>query len=296
MRILSVLSLVLAALSTLTAAERKPVEAGKRPESVAKGFGGRYYVTIMNENNVPGDGKVVVLDGNTVRDFATGLDEPKGICLAGDHLVTTDLKRVWKIDAKGNKSVLADEKSFPVAISYLNDAAAAPDGKSVYVTDMGANTKMRDANGQLWPLDSPQSKELPAIGRVFRITLDGKVTLAVDASPDMPCPNGVTALKNGDLLIGEFFTGNLLRARNGKLTVLTTGYRGADAIEQDRQGSIYVSSWTQGKVWKLDAKAQNPRVLTEGHKSAADFFLDETAGVILLPDMLSGTIHFVPVR
>jgi sugar lactone lactonase YvrE len=289
-------SLIVAFTVTATAADFKSIAVGKRPESVAKGFGGRYYVTVMNENNVPGDGKVVVLEGDAVRDFATGLDEPKGICFTGSHLVTTDVKRVWKIDAQGNKSELAGEKDFPVAISFLNDAATEPGGKAVYVTDMGANTKMRDPDGRLWPLDSPQAKELPSIGRVFRIGMDGKVTIAVDASPLMPCPNGVTALKNGDLLVGEFFTGNLLRARKGRLTVLATGYRGADAIEQDARGNLYLSSWTQGKVWKLDRQAKNATELVTGLQSAADFFLDQEAGVILLPDMLAGKVLFVPIR
>jgi sugar lactone lactonase YvrE len=135
--------ILISSLTAAPAAERKVLEVGKRPESVTKGFAGRYYVTVMNEPNVPGDGVVKVLDGDTVKAFATGLDEPKGICFTGAYLVTTDVKRVWRIDAQGNKSVLADEKDFPVAISFLNDAAAAPDGQSVYITDTGAVAKMR---------------------------------------------------------------------------------------------------------------------------------------------------------
>jgi hypothetical protein len=78
--------------------------------------------------------------------------------------------------------------------------------------------------------------------------------------------------------------------------VLATGYRGADAIEQDARGNLYLSSWTQGKVWKLDRQAKNATELVTGLQSAADFFLDQEAGVILLPDMLAGKVLFVPIR
>jgi hypothetical protein len=277
-------------------AEKKVVAVGTRPESVTRGFGGKLFVTVMNDGKTPGDGVVKVLEGEQARDFATGLDEPKGICFTGKHLVTTDLKKVWRIDAKGDKSVLADESAFPHPVSYLNDTACEPGGKAVYVTDMGANTKMRDAQNNLWPLDSPEARALPALGRVYRIGLDGKVTLALDTSDDMKCPNGVSVPAKGRLLVGEFFHGNLLEARGKTITVLATGYRGADAIEQDRKGNIYVSSWQQGKVWRFDRRGKNEALLLEGLQSAADFYLDEKAGQLVVPDMKAGTLTFLPIK
>jgi hypothetical protein len=130
---------------------------------------------------------------------------------------------------------------------------------------------------------------------VFQITLAGKVTLVMDSSSDMPCPNGVTVANNGDLLIAEFFKGNILRARKGLTTVLASGYRGGDGIEQDSKGNLYVSSWTQGKVWKLDRQAKNPVVLLDGLKAAADFYLDQEKQLLLVPDMLAGTVTFLPL-
>lgn len=277
-----------------TAADPQVISVGSRPESVTKGFGGHYYVTVMGEQQ-PGDAVIKVIKDGQVGVFATGLDEPKGIAFVGGFLVTTDLKRVWKIDAQGQKSVLADEKDFPQPVSYLNDTAAAPDGQSVFVTDMGARDQIMGEAG-LWPLDSPEAKALPALGRIYRITLDGKVTLALDSSPAMSCPNGVCAPAKNRLLIAEFFFGNVLQARGKKIKVLATGYRGADAIEQAKDGSIYVSSWTQAKVWKLDRQGQHPQVVIEGLQSAADFYLDEAAGQLLVPDMKAGTVTVVAVK
>jgi sugar lactone lactonase YvrE len=177
----------------------------------------------------------------------------------------------------------------------LNDAAAGTDNQSVYISDTGAVPKMFDAEGNLWALDSPGAKVLPAHGRIFKITMDGRVTVALRSSPDMPCPNGIAAISNGKLLIGEFFRGDLIEWENGVCKVLATGFRGADGVEQDREGSIYISSWTQGKVWELEKGAKNPRVLAEGLTSAADFYLDEKKRQLVVPDMLAGTLHFIPM-
>ncbi len=285
--------------SAVAAPERKVVSVGTRPESVTRGFGGKYYVTVMNDGKIAGDGVVKVIDGDTVKEFATGLDEPKGICFTGKFLVTTDVKRVWKIDAKGEKSVLADEKDFPQPVSFLNDTACEAGGAAVYVSDMGANTKMRDDKGQLWPLDSEKAKELPNIGRIYRIAVDGKdagkPALAIEAGSDIPCPNGVASTGKDRLLVAEFFKGNVVEKKGGKTSVLASGYRGGDGIEQDGKGNIYLSSWTQGKLWKLDSRGKEQKLLVEGLQSAADFFLDEKNKVILLPDMKAGTVTFVPL-
>jgi hypothetical protein len=276
-------------------AGRKVVTVGTRPESVTRGWGGRYFVTVMNEQN-PGDGVVKVLEGDTAKEFAAGFDEPKGITFTGKYLVTTDVKRLWRIDQKGEKTLLADEADFPHPVSFLNDVVVEPGGAAVYVTDMGANKKMRDDKNNLWPLDSPEAKALPAIGRVYRVAVEGaegksngkgkselaagarpgKVSIAVDASPDLPCPNGVFAPAKGRLLVAEFFKGNLLEARGKTVTVLASGYRGGDGIAQDRRG-----------------KGKNEELIADGFQSAADLYLDERAKKLLVPDMKAGTVTVV---
>ena len=272
-----------------------PIEVGERPESITRAWGGNYYVTVMNGKE-EGDGVVKVIQGESVSVFATGLDEPKGIAFVNDHFVVSDLKRVIKIDAKGNTSVLAGPDSFQYPPSYLNDIAVDADETGVYVTDMGANTKMMGPNG-LWPLDSPEAAAMPVEGRIYHITMDGKVTLIVDSNPLMTNPNGIGVGNDGQLLIGAFFKGNLLIYKDGALSVLVADeLRGADAVEQDDDGYYYVSSWSKAKVWKISEDGSSVIVLQDGFQSAADFYLEDNYGRLLLPDMLAGKIYDVPIN
>lgn len=265
------------------------LEVGTRPESITKGFGGDYFVTVMGEKE-PGDAHIARIHEGTVSIFSEGMDEPKGIAFDGTYLYATDLKRVWKIDSQGQNSELAVEENFPVAIEYLNDAAMSPDGSSLFITDMGARGKIFGPDG-FWPLDSEEAKSLPVIGRVFEIDLsNGDIEIAIDTNPLMPCPNGVGFGKDGQIMVGAFFTGNFLEAHNDHLHVVADGFRGADAVEQDSKGNYYVSSWKYGKVWKIDGATKEITILIEGLQSAADFYLNEEEGMILLPDMLAGTI------
>jgi len=266
------------------------IEVGPRPESITKGFGGDFFVTVMNGQE-KGDGVIKRIHGSEVSVFARGFDEPKGICFAGGYLFATDLNKVRRIDSKGKVTVLAGESDFPKTVSYLNDAAASLDGKSIYITDMGANTKMHGPNGKLWPLGGKEARDISTIGRVYQISLDGKVSIAIDANSLMPCPNGVGLGKDGQLMVGGFFTGNLLELRDGKLDVVADSFRGADAVEQDSDGNYFVSSWKQGRAWKVAPDGKSSRVIIDGLKSAADFYLDEKNRRLLVPDMLAGTIN-----
>ena len=272
-----------------------PVKVGVKPESITKGFNGNYYVTLMNgpEN---GDGEVVEISKNGVKVFAKGFDEPKGIVFLEDHLYFSDLTRIWKVDINGNASVFIKKEDFPEEVLYLNDVAVDAESKGIYVADMGATKYMRDENNVLWPLDSEQAKLVPQLGRIYHVDLQGHVSITQDTSPLMLNPNGVGVDNNGNIMVGAFFLGNFLVKRDGQLTPLKGQFRGADGVEQDSKGNYYVSSWASGTVWKIDGKTEKSTVLIDGLKSAADFYLEEDKGRLLLPDMLAGMIYAVDIN
>ena len=271
-----------------------PVDIGTKPESITKGFNNNYYVTVMNgkEN---GDGEVVEISENGVKVFSKGFDEPKGIVFLQGHLYFSDLNRIWKVDSEGKATIFVDKADFPKEALYLNDVAVDAEKKGIYVVDMGATEYMRDENNDLWPLDSEQAKLVPELGRIYHISLAGNISIVQDTSPLMLNPNGVGVDNNGEIMVGAFFLGNFLVKREGELTPLKGVFRGADAVEQDSKGNYYVSSWASGKVWKIDGKTEESTILIEGLKSAADFYLEEEKGRLLLPDMMAGKIYEVSI-
>lgn len=272
-----------------------PLEVGVKPESLTKGFNGNYYVTIMNGKKA-GDGSVVEISKDGVKTFFEGCDEPKGIVYLNNHLYFSDLNRIWKVDHEGKGEVFADKASFPEEVLYLNDVAVDADGTGIYVADMGATQYIRDENNDLWPLDSEQAKLIPLRGRIYHIDLTGKVSIAQDTSALMLNPNGVGVDNNGNIMVGAFFLGNFLVNKNGQLRPLKGQFRGADAVEQDSKGNYYVSSWVAGTVWKIDGQTEEATVLIKGLKSAADFYLEEDNGRLLLPDMVEGKIYAVDIN
>ena len=176
-----------------TATMSKTLNAPSKPESVCRGFDGKLYVTMINGDD-PGDGGINVIDGEEVKGFCRGMNSPKGIAFVGGYLVTADETTMWKVDAEGNATKIAEVADFPPSIEFLNDVAASKDGNSVYVTDMSKPSWMFNPDGerQLWPLDSDQAVA-PKTGCVYKVTLDGQVTLAVPPGDDrMPGPNGVS--------------------------------------------------------------------------------------------------------
>ena len=272
-----------------------PVDVGVKPESITKGFNDNYYVTLMNGSE-DGDGQVAEISEKGVRVFATGSDEPKGIVFLNGHLYFSDVTRVWKVDKDGKATVFAKKEDFPEEVRYLNDVSIDADGKGIYVADMGDTSYMRDENNDLWPLDSEEAKKVPQTGRIYHIDLNGKISIAQDTSPLLLNPNGVGVDNNGEIMIGAFFLGNFLVKKEGVLTPLKGNFRGADAVEQDSKGDYYISSWALAKVWKIDGKTEEATVLKEGLESAADFYLEEEKGRLLLPDMMAGKIYAVDIN
>ncbi len=176
-----------------TASVIKTLDAPSKPESVCRGFDGKLYVTMINGDEA-GDGGINVIDGDEVKEFCRGMNSPKGIAFVGDYLVTADETTMWKVDAEGNVTKLAEASAFPAKIEFLNDVAASKDGVSVYVTDMSKPSWMFDPDGErkLWPIGSDKAVS-PKTGCVYKVGLDGKVTLAVPAGDDrMLGPNGVS--------------------------------------------------------------------------------------------------------
>jgi sugar lactone lactonase YvrE len=275
--------------------ELRSLNVGLKPESSVYGFGGKLYVTLMGETRVKGDGDggIVMIDGDKVTTFTQGLDDPKGIVFIDNRLITADFDTVWAIDAEGNKTVLAGPDAFPKPPIFLNDVALEPGGKSILVTEMGDRNGMMNPDGKLWPLDSEEAKNIAQLGRVYRLTLDGKVSVAIDHSSEMPNPNGVDAMDDGTILVAEFFRGNLLEQKDGNWRTISSDHRSGDGVAHDGKGNLYLSEVFTGKVWHIKAETGEKRLLAT-LESAADLILDEKKQELIVPDTKAGKLVFIP--
>ena len=298
--ILSCLILFVIPAGLLQAQSPKTITVGKNPESICRGFGGKLFMTMINDE-VPGDGTIVSLDGDTATVFAKGFNSPKGIVFVGDYLVTADETTLWKVDKEGTATKLAEAKDFPKPIEFLNDVAVAKDGSSVYVSEMSSPQPIFDPNCErkLWDIDSKEAKALPSKGCIYKVTLKGQVTLAVPAGdPSVRFPNGVAVSEVADeegIFIGDFFAGDIIRYHDGKYVKLASGMRGIDGLTVTKD-TFYASSWTQGKVWQVDRKTGEAKVILDGLKTAADFYYDIKNKQLIVPDMVGGTLTFLPIK
>ena len=286
-----------AASASARDASFRSIVVGPNPESVVRGFDGKLCVTLMGTKREKGDGDgaIVIVDGDKVTTLAAGLDDPKGLVFVGGQLVTTDFDKVWAIDAKGTRTLLAGPNAFPAPPLYLNDDVVEPGGRTVLVTDMGDVSKMTSSDGAFWPLESNEARNLTPRGRVYRITLNGQVSVAIDHAPEMPDPNGVDELADGTILIDEFFRGALLAWKAGRWRTISDDHRSADGIVHDRTGeNYYLTEVRTGRVWHIKA-ATGEKHLLATFASAADLYLDEPNRQLIVPDSKAGKLMFVPL-
>jgi len=204
------------------------------PESVIPGAGGDFlYVSNVGGDAEARDGNGVVsrvsMDGTLLqRDWATGLDAPKGMALAGRRLFVSDITALVEIDTHDGRVVARHPA--PEA-KFLNDVAVAPDG-SVLVSD-SANARIyawHDGRMDTWledPLLAAVNGLLPETSRLIVVTMQGRL-LAIDwrthavtvLAEGLGNGDGIAALGGGAYLVSEW-PGRLFHvAADGTPTVL----------------------------------------------------------------------------
>jgi sugar lactone lactonase YvrE len=315
-RILLALLLGSAFVTAPALAQVKTIDlgTGSRPESITKAWGGKYYVSLQGTTG-NGDGKIVQIDiaKGTVTPFvSTGLDNPRGLAFTGELLFVTDTAKVWKIDQAGKVTLAAPPEAYPQPPIFFNDAAPEHGGHAVFVTEMGPGRAVqRDPSGFLWPSDSPQADAIPTGARVYRIGTDGKVTNVFTPTRKILVTNGVTeakteAKKGKGLLALDFFHGSVVEVdtQHDSANILATGpFRGCDGVEQTKDGTIFVTSFENGRLWRMDASGNNVKKLLDldtdlhvvARQTLADLTVDEEAKKLYIPDTLHGTLVIVPL-
>ena len=207
------------------------------PESVLRAVdaGVLYVSNVSGEGDArDGDGFVskVSVDGKMlVRQWAVGLDAPKGLARIGGTLFVADIDDLVEIDLASGR--VTARHPVPEA-KFLNDVAVAPDG-TVLVSDSGTGRihGWRDGTMSVWladPLLAAINGLLPEGDHVLVTTMQGRL-LSVDlatraitvVAEDLGNADGVGRLPDGSLLVSEW-PGRLfhLRTDGTRATLLDT--------------------------------------------------------------------------
>lgn len=280
----SVVATALFAVSSLSHAHGiEPVSGLLTPESVIQAADGKLYISEINEFGKDGDGQIRVIDHGKSSVLVQGLDDPKGLAIIGNDLFIADKNRIWRValnqsPAKAEVHIAANE--FPQLPQFLNDLAA-------------------DANGNLYVSDSGDILGSGKGGIIYKITPQRKLTLLLDGKADarVLAPNGLLADAKGEHLLMVDFTSGVLYDYDlpGKrLQEVASGFGGGDGIVKQANGTVYVSDWKAGKVYRVEG---NKAVLVkDGYQSAADIALSQDGHHLLVPDMKAGALDVIQLR
>jgi sugar lactone lactonase YvrE len=270
---------------TLSAANVQQAAAGEKvliaeglnnPESAVVDEEGRIYVTITGKPDAEDDGQVVVIEDGKPKVIAQGMNDPRGIARKGKEFFVADKLKVWKIDADGKATVLADTDAFPVKPRFLNDVEITPDG-DVLVSESGS---------------------FVANGAIYRIKPDGKVSVVADTktAPAIKGPNGLLMDGTDNVLLADVSFGRLFRVKlaTGEATEIASGIGAGDGVARDAKGRLYIGDVRGGKVFRIDGPDAKPVLFAEGFKSAADVAMDKQ-GRLLVPDSKAGTLTAITI-
>jgi sugar lactone lactonase YvrE len=212
--------------------------------------------------------------------FAKGLDDPKGLAIIGQSLYVADNKRILKLALSGPKQgqaeVFASSAAFPVTPLFLNDLEADLAG-NLYVSDSG------DLKGNG--------------GAVYQINAQGQVRLLINGQQDnrVLAPNGLLMDDTGDVLMVVDFASGILYSYNlatKQLLDIAVGFGGGDGVVHHANGSMFVSDWKNGKVFRLDMNGEVTPLATT-YQSAADIALTKDEKILMVPDMKAGELNFI---
>ncbi len=245
----------------------------KTPESfIADPSGSAYFISNIN-------GKPTEKDNNG---FITRLDEkgkitnlkwveggkegitlhaPKGMAVIDEVLYVTDIDFVRGFHTRTGE-LLHDLDLSDHGPKFLNDLTSDGEG-NLYVTDMVANRVLRiDTRNQ------------------HQITL-------LSEDDNLRGPNGIVfdAVK-GRLVVVTWDSGAVLGVGlDGRVEVLlnSKGLKNLDGVDLDEGGNLYISSFTDGRIYKISPDFRRVKIFREGLTTPADINLDLANRLVLIP-------------
>jgi hypothetical protein len=244
----------------LTLTEQWKATGFNSPEGVVAAPGEGYFIS-----NVAGDGSEkdgagwiskLSWDGEMIeKEFATGMNAPKGMLIERGVLYVADIDSVHRFDPSGT---LLNTIEIDGAES-LND-----------MTSWKSRLLVSDSSG----------------GRIWQINDDGaSVWLEGERLAGV---NGLVS--DGDrLLVATMESGSLYEVNEaGELNEIATGMKNADGIGRIDNGYL-VSSWP-GQIWFVNEDGETQEVLNTEDEGILQNDLTVIGGTVIVPNWLPGTV------
>jgi sugar lactone lactonase YvrE len=253
------------------------------PESAVFDPGaGVLYVSNVNGDASAADGNGYIarlsLDGAILdKEWATGLNAPKGLALHDGKLYVSDIDELVVIDTASGEIVA---RYMAPGATFLNDVTAGEDGR-VFVSDMMQNQiwMLEGDQFQMWLQDEALENPNGLLAEPDRLVVGAWGKPKEDFSTDVPGhlkavdyqSKEITSIGPGDPI------GNL------------------DGVEPDGQGGYLVTDWFSGGLYEVsaDGKAEMVMDLNQG---SADHEFVEDQNLAVIPMMMDGTVDAYKMR
>lgn len=272
---------LLASAMGVSGAHALQIKNLKSPQSfLATPSGETYFITNINgeptekDNNgfitkLDKDGKLIELEFIRGGRGETVLHAPKGMAIVGNILYVVDIDTLRGFDIDSGRAVVSVSiTADPVGVATTGLTDVAYDGHgTLYVSDTDTNTIYR----------VEISKQGHAISLLARDDLlAGPTGLAVHP-------------RTGHLIAVSWNQGSILDiAPDGVIEVWVSNsffswrFKNLDGVDFDTWGSMYVSDFTAGKVWRVTPD-EHFKVIAEYLPTPADISVDRTNHLILVP-------------
>ena len=232
-------------------------------------------------SRVAHDGRVLQLRWIAGGRDSVRLDSPKGLAIRGDTLAVADIGAVRLFDRRTGKPL----RTISLPGLVMNDVAFAPDG-SIWVTDTGP---ARDET----PIDTTRD-----VDAVWHVTSDGGVH-AVARGLSLDRPDGLV-LDGNAALVATFGANRLVKvwpgAKAGPTTVDSLPAGRLDGLRRLADGTLLVTSWDAGVVWRLWQGNDVPRRVIAGITSPAGIAVDTRRHRLAVTSMQRNALYLLPLE
>ena len=130
-------------------------------------------------------------------------------------------------------------------------------------------------------------------GLIFKIKTRENHKVTIFCSGDsLGQPNGLYYNHHNRHLLVASWRGQVLEVdEKGRIEVLRDGFKNLDGIFIDRQGDLFVSSFTEGEIYKISESGRGKITLFQsGLQTPADISYDAVHHKVLTPFMMENRV------